>query len=111
MTENEEKIHFLDELFYKAARKLPAIFDFARTQTEEDEDLIQLVYTAILVYGYGDTKQEHTITLEYDLDTNLYGIEIGREDGDYSDITPENIMIELYFDLAFNRLDSKYLRA
>lgn len=107
MTVMTDGIENLKWEFNNAMRDLPAIIQAEFDSPDIDEDDEEAWIQVNLVMEYGNVKKEHSITLYFSVDK--WGIDLQTEDADIERITTAAIMTQLYFDLAFDKLDDKYM--
>jgi hypothetical protein len=98
--------------FGQAMRLLPAILEYDIGLPYEDSGGVFIDIKIRLEFPEGIVRKKHGITLAcYDLDDlSEYGIDYSTSDADVGAITPENIMISLYFDLGLSDIEDEHLQ-
>ena len=102
LTENEirEASEAMKSDLYNAMYQLPAILESRFLSSAFDGWYIRDSYEIKLEHI--SKKLTHKIVLAYDVDADNYGIDADLPDGELLEVSPENIMVHLYFDVALN---------
>jgi hypothetical protein len=72
----------------------------------EDEPFASIEYD--ILFEFGNCKKKHAMVIGWNEDDGV-GLEFG-EDGDVLPITRASVMTSIYYDLALEGLDDKYLQ-
>lgn len=99
---SDQVVKIMKGEFQEAMLKLPAILEYKFTTRYSESNGVFIGVLIELMHPENVIVKTHNITLAcYDLDwPENYGIDYDTPDSDTGDITPENIMVSLYFDLS-----------
>ncbi len=80
--------------------QLPAILSFELKSSEKEEDYYFFHFEIYFHYPENVLLKKHDLTINFNIEDAEYGIEYYSDCGELFEITPENILSSLYFDLA-----------
>lgn len=106
--EKIEALKLMESEFFDAMYENPAIIQSKFIKSETDDFGELHAYYEVTLEHF-NIKRTHQIILTYNFEEEKYGIDYQTSDGDLGDITTAHIMTQLYFDLAFEGLDEKFL--
>lgn len=111
MSEIEKILHNMKGDFNEAMRYTPAIIEHEFVGEYCEFDGVALEVLIKTKYPDHVTRQEHKILLVcHDMEwPDQYGIDYKSGYGDIGEISPQNIMTQLYFDLALKEIEGEYL--
>lgn len=79
--------------------------DSLNGEPTEDEPFASIEYN--IIFEFGNCNRKHAIVIGWNEDDGI-GLEFG-EDGDVQPITKVSVMSNIYYDLALEGLDDKYI--